>query len=69
VPAGQVEATVRQTAESLATVPLLTQRFQREGIEAPITEGLRRVLEGEASAEQWLDSVKAAKPRRRSRAA
>ena len=31
VPRGQVEAAVQQTAESLATVPLLTQAFARNG--------------------------------------
>jgi glycerol-3-phosphate dehydrogenase len=69
MPAGQVEAAVRQTAESLATVPLLTEAFEREGIDAPVTTGLRRVLDGEDSAEQWLDSVRSAAPTRRTRAA
>jgi glycerol-3-phosphate dehydrogenase (NAD(P)+) len=69
VPTGQVEAAVQQTAESLATVPLLTEAFAREGIEAPVTSGLRRVLEGETSPEQWLESVRSAKPKRRTRAA
>jgi glycerol-3-phosphate dehydrogenase (NAD(P)+) len=69
VPAGQVAAAVQQTAESLATVPLLTEAFAREGIEAPVTSGLRRVLDGETSPEQWLESVRSAKPKRRTRAA
>ena len=69
VPAGQIEATTQQTAESLATVPLLTDAFEREGIEAPVTTGLRRVLDGETSPEQWLESVRHAKPKRRTRAA
>jgi glycerol-3-phosphate dehydrogenase (NAD(P)+) len=69
VPAGQVEAAVQQTAESLATVPLLTQAFARRGIEAPVTTGLRSVLDGETSAEQWLESVRSARPKRRTRAA
>jgi 1-acyl-sn-glycerol-3-phosphate acyltransferase len=69
VPAGQVEATVQQTAESLATVPLLTEAFAREGIEAPVTAGLRRVLDGETSPDEWLESVRSAKPERRTRAA
>jgi glycerol-3-phosphate dehydrogenase (NAD(P)+) len=69
VPGGQVEAAVPQAAESLATVPLLTEAFAREGIEAPVTAGLRRVLDGESSPEQWLESVRSAKPRRRTRAA
>jgi len=69
MPAGQVEAAVQQTAESLATVPLLSDAFAREGIHAPITTGLRKVLDGEASPEQWLESVRTAKPERRTRAA
>jgi 1-acyl-sn-glycerol-3-phosphate acyltransferase len=69
MPAGQVEAAVQHTAESLATVPLLTEAFEREGIDAPVTAGLRRVLDGEASAEQWLDSVRSTAPKRRTRAA
>jgi glycerol-3-phosphate dehydrogenase (NAD(P)+) len=65
VPAGQVEASMDQTAESLATVPLLGLAFEREGIDAPVTTGLRRVLDGESSPEQWLESVRSARPSRR----
>ena len=38
-----------QIAESLATVPLLGLAFERQGIDAPVTTGLRRVLDGETS--------------------
>jgi glycerol-3-phosphate dehydrogenase len=65
VPAGQVQARMDQTAESLATVPLLAQAFERRGIDAPVTTGLRRVLDGDASPEQWLESVRSAPPTRR----
>src|ERR687890_380813 len=65
VPAGQVEASMDQTAESLATVPLLADALEREGIEAPITTGLRRVLDGDSSPEQWLETVRSARPARR----
>ena len=65
VPAGQVEASMDQTAESLATVPLLGLAFERQGIDAPVTDGLRRVLDGESSPEQWLESVRSAHPTRR----
>jgi hypothetical protein len=50
-------------------VPLLSEAFAREGIDAPITTGLRRLLDGEASPEQWLESVRSANPKRRTRAA
>jgi 1-acyl-sn-glycerol-3-phosphate acyltransferase len=58
-----------ETAESLATIPLLTERLAREGIAAPVTSGLQRVLDGESSTEQWLENVRGAKPGRRIRAA
>jgi 1-acyl-sn-glycerol-3-phosphate acyltransferase len=70
VPARQVQAAMDQTAESLATVPLLAEAFEREGIEAPITTGLRRVLDGQASPDEWLETVRTAPPvRRRTHAA
>jgi glycerol-3-phosphate dehydrogenase (NAD(P)+) len=69
IPAGQVEAVPHRTAESLATLPLLTEAFAREGIEAPVTTGLRRVLNGETSPEQWLESVRSTDPNRHTRAA
>src|SRR5215203_5952047 len=65
VPAGQVQASMDQTAESLATVPLLSVAFERQGIDAPVTTGLRRVLDGESSPDQWLESVRSARPARR----
>ncbi len=66
---GHVEIAMQGTAESLATVPLLAQRFEREGIEAPVTAGLQRVLEGDTSPEQWLESVRRPAAPARSRAA
>jgi glycerol-3-phosphate dehydrogenase (NAD(P)+) len=63
VPSGQVEAAVGQTAESLATVPLLDQALARSGIEAPVTAGLCDVLDGRASADDWLQSVRSARAR------
>jgi len=53
----------------LAGDGLLTEAFARSGIDAPVTAGLRRVLDGEASPEQWLESVRRTKPKRRTRAA
>ena len=55
VPTGQVQASIDQTAESLATVPLLADALERQGIDAPVTTGLGQVLDGAASADQWLD--------------
>jgi glycerol-3-phosphate dehydrogenase (NAD(P)+) len=60
---------LQQSAESLATVPLLTRRLASEGIEAPVTNGLQQVLVGEASPDQWLESVRSASRRPANRAA
>jgi glycerol-3-phosphate dehydrogenase (NAD(P)+) len=51
-----------QTADSRATVPLLGLAFERRGIDAPVTAGLSEVLDGEASPDQWLESVRSARP-------
>jgi glycerol-3-phosphate dehydrogenase (NAD(P)+) len=58
LPAGQVETVVEQTAEALGTVPLLDEALARRGIEAPVTAGLREVLDGRASPDEWLDRVR-----------
>jgi glycerol-3-phosphate dehydrogenase len=65
----QVEAAVDQVAESLGTVPLLDQVFERSGIEAPVTSGLCAVLDGRIAAEDWLESVRSAPGRGSRRAA
>ena len=46
-------------------MPLLGLAFEREGIEAPVTTGLRKVLDGDASADQWLESIRAERRRPR----
>jgi glycerol-3-phosphate dehydrogenase (NAD(P)+) len=56
--AATAEAEDGAAADSLATVPLLGLAFERQGIEAPVTEGLHRVLAGESSADQWLDTMR-----------
>jgi 1-acyl-sn-glycerol-3-phosphate acyltransferase len=57
VPAEQIPHLVGQTAEALATVPLLGAALERDGVRAPVTSRLREVLEGRASPDEWLRSV------------
>jgi len=45
-------------ADSLATVPLLGLALEHQGIAAPATRGLRRVLEGETSSDRWVESLR-----------
>jgi glycerol-3-phosphate dehydrogenase (NAD(P)+) len=68
-PASRSEGPPEPTADWSATLPLLTEAFARTGIEAPVTGGLRRVLDGQASPDQWLESIRAATPTRTTRAA
>jgi glycerol-3-phosphate dehydrogenase (NAD(P)+) len=49
-------------ADSLATLPLLGLALERQGIDAPATTGLRRVLAGESTPDEWLDSLGAGRP-------
>ena len=49
-------------ADSLATLPLLALALERQGVDAPATTGLRRVLAGETTADEWLASLGAARP-------
>jgi 1-acyl-sn-glycerol-3-phosphate acyltransferase len=58
VPSDQVEGILDQTAESLATVPLLDIAFERNGIDAPVTTGLLDVLDGRESPDSWLEQVR-----------
>jgi glycerol-3-phosphate dehydrogenase (NAD(P)+) len=55
--AAAAEREVVEPADSLATVPMLDLAFERQGIEAPVTAGLHRMLAGESSAEEWLATV------------
>ncbi|MFN2616354.1 MAG: 1-acyl-sn-glycerol-3-phosphate acyltransferase [Thermoleophilaceae bacterium] len=69
LPAQQVRTVVDQTAESLATVPLLDEAMDRAGVEGPITTGLREVIEARRSAESWLELVLPARQERTRHAA
>ncbi len=62
VPPAHLEGILGQTAESLATVPLLDLALERQGIDAPVTGGLREVLEGRVSPDAWLERVRSGAP-------
>jgi glycerol-3-phosphate dehydrogenase (NAD(P)+) len=56
-------------ADSLTTLPLLGLALERQGIDAPATTGLRRVLTGESTPDQWLRSLDATGPEEKTRVA
>jgi glycerol-3-phosphate dehydrogenase (NAD(P)+) len=59
LPAKQAAAMVDQTAEALATVPLLAEAMSEEGVDGPVTTALAEVLEGRIPARHWLEEVRA----------
>jgi glycerol-3-phosphate dehydrogenase (NAD(P)+) len=59
LPAKQAAAMVDQTAEALATVPLLAEAMREEGVDGPVTTALAEVLEGRIPARHWLEEVRA----------
>ena len=54
VPSDSVPGIVGQTAEALAAVPLLDATLRERGVEAPVTSGLRTLLEGGTTPDDWV---------------
>jgi 1-acyl-sn-glycerol-3-phosphate acyltransferase len=62
VPAGDIDSALGQTAEAVACVPLLAERVQAAGVDAPALRGLAGVIEGEVDAAEWTESLTAPRP-------
>jgi glycerol-3-phosphate dehydrogenase (NAD(P)+) len=62
VPAGEIGARVGQAVEALETVPLLARALGQAGIEAPVTNALAQLIEGELPLEKWVEVVRATVP-------
>src|SRR5215218_3724773 len=62
VPAGDIAPALGQTAEAVACVPLLAERVQAAGVDAPALRGLAGVIEGEVEASRWTESLTAPRP-------
>jgi 1-acyl-sn-glycerol-3-phosphate acyltransferase len=69
VPSDAVPGMVGQTAEALLTVPLLDATLRESGVEAPVTAGLRTLLEGRTTPNEWVQTFRSPKRDRRSRRA
>ena len=48
-----------QAVEALETVRLLAHAIEREGLEAPVTSALARLIEGATPLKDWLELVRA----------
>jgi glycerol-3-phosphate dehydrogenase (NAD(P)+) len=59
VPAAEIPERVGQAVEALETVRLLAHAIEREGLEAPVTSALARLIEGATPLKDWLELVRA----------
>ncbi len=62
MPAEDIDSALGQTAEAVACVPLLAERVQAAGVDAPTLKGLAGVIEGEVEAADWTESLTAPRP-------
>jgi glycerol-3-phosphate dehydrogenase len=62
MPAGDIDSALGHTAEAVACVPMLAQRLEDAGVDAPALRGLAGVIEGEVEAASWTESLTAPRP-------
>ncbi len=62
VPADEIPDRIGQAVEALDMVPLLAAALDRAGVEAPVTDALRRLIAGELPLEGWVAQVRATVP-------
>jgi glycerol-3-phosphate dehydrogenase (NAD(P)+) len=62
VPAAEIPDRIGQAVEALDVVPLLAQALERAGVEAPVTDALRRLIAGELPLDAWVAQVRATLP-------
>ncbi len=62
VPTAEIPGRIGQAVESLESVPLLSVALERAGIDAPVTSGLVRLIEGELPLDEWVALVRTTVP-------
>jgi glycerol-3-phosphate dehydrogenase (NAD(P)+) len=62
MPAGDIGPALGQTAEAVDSVPLLAERVDASGVDAPVLRGLAGIIEGKVEPERWTASLTAPKP-------
>jgi glycerol-3-phosphate dehydrogenase (NAD(P)+) len=60
IPAAQIPAHLPQAAESISSVPLLSESLRRARIDAPATEALCALIEGRLDSSEWLAGIRRA---------
>jgi glycerol-3-phosphate dehydrogenase (NAD(P)+) len=62
VPAAEIPDRIGQAVESLESVPLLARALNHAGLEAPVTDGLAKLISGELPLEDWVALVRTTVP-------
>jgi glycerol-3-phosphate dehydrogenase (NAD(P)+) len=62
VPSSEIPERIGQAVESLETVHLLAHAFARSGLDAPVTDGLARLIDGELPLDEWVALVRTTVP-------
>ena len=62
VPAAEIPERIGQAVESLESVPLLARALNHAGLEAPVTDGLAKLISGELPLEDWVALVRTTVP-------
>jgi glycerol-3-phosphate dehydrogenase len=62
MPAEDIDSALGHTAEGVACVPMLLQRLDDAGVDAPALRGLAGVIEGHVEAASWTESLTAPRP-------
>lgn len=62
VPAAEIEKRIGQAVEALQTVPLLARALAHAGLDAPVTDGLAKLISGELPLDEWIGLVRTTVP-------
>ena len=62
MPADEIPERIGQTVESLESVPLLARALNGAGLDAPVTDGLAKLISGELPLEDWVALVRTTVP-------
>ncbi|MEA2186435.1 MAG: glycerol-3-phosphate dehydrogenase [Solirubrobacteraceae bacterium] len=62
IPTAEIEKRIGQAVEALQTVPLLARALAHAGLEAPVTDGLAKLISGELPLEEWVALVRTTVP-------
>jgi glycerol-3-phosphate dehydrogenase (NAD(P)+) len=62
VPTAEIPERIGQAIESLESVPLLARALTQAGIDAPVTNGLARLIDGSLPLDDWVELVRTTVP-------